>query len=343
MKLLITGATGFVGRHLLQLLQQDANVTEIIALLRNPDDWAAQDWTGDLSKVSVLEGELDNRETWQDNPKLAGINGIFHLAAMVAHNRRERDESFHINVNGTLAMVEVAAHHQARLVYMSTSGVVGCFKDPHASCDENSPYVEDTVNGWPYYASKIAAEKQATTRATELGVSLVIMRPPIMLGPGDHRFRSTGLLIKFLRGKLPFIIKGGFPFVDIRDAVTASWQAMQLPNPKPVYHLPGSQWTVQELFTKITQISGIAGPKHIMPAGLVTAIAKTDEWLGMRFKGEPLGLVPDPIVIAMGTHYWGMSSLYAAEELGFAPRDGETTLRETVQWLLENEPNLLAR
>jgi len=340
MKILITGATGFVGRHLLEQLQHDSNITEIIALLRNPKDWATQDWNSDFTKVSILKGGLNDREKWQDDPLLEGVTGIFHLAAMVAHNRREGAESFAVNVDGTLAMVEVAAKLRARLVYMSTSGVVGCFDNPHDSCDETSPYVEAQVGRWPYYASKIAAEKQSRTRAEELGVDLVILRPPIMLGPGDHRFRSTGLLIKFLRGKLPFIIEGGFPFVDVRDASAAAKRAMLIGNPKPIYHLPGTQWKVGELFQKITQISGIQGPRFTLPPAVVLAVANTDVWLGMKLKGAPLALVPDPVVIEMGISYWGMASLWAADELNFNPRDGEQTLKETLHWLLENEPNL---
>ena len=79
--------------------------------------------------------------------------------------------------------------------------------------------------------------------ADELGVELVFIRPPVLLGPGDHRFRSTSNIIRMLRGRLPFLIQGGMHFIDIRDAMHAIWCAMERPDVRPVYHLAGTSST----------------------------------------------------------------------------------------------------
>lgn len=334
---LITGGSGFLGRHILLLLQADAKVKTVTVLMRNPDDWAALDWTAALSKVQLLQGEINNPSEWQDSPLLKKLDGIFHLAAYIAHNRRERAAMFFANVDGTNAVADVAAAKNCRLLYVSTSGTVGCFRDAQAVADETAAYVEKTVSSWPYYASKIASEKQCLARIQK-GENIVIIRPPIMLGPGDHRYRSTGLLLKFMNRKLPLKIRGGFPFVDIRDAAQAMITAMQHPAPQPVYHLPGTQLSIDELFHELERISGTPAPRLVFPEALVLGLAKADEKLGLLFKKQPLGLVPDPVVIEMGLHYWGLTSLYAANDLQFKPRSGIVTLKDTIQWLKQNPP-----
>ncbi|HET6345632.1 MAG TPA: NAD-dependent epimerase/dehydratase family protein, partial [Myxococcota bacterium] len=218
----------------------------------------------------------------------------------------------------------------------STSGTVGCFRNEAEHADEEAPYCEAEVRGWPYYASKIKAEQAAQKLARESGVELVIIRPPIMLGPGDHRFRSTGHVIRFLRRRLPFLIRGGIHFVDIRDAAKALIAAMQHPAPKGVYHLQGTACSIERFFGQLEEISGVPQPRFHLPFPLAWGLAKADEWLGLRFRGEPLSLLPDPVVVEMATRYWGVRSNYAAEDLGFAPRDAKETLTDTVRWLRQN-------
>ena len=145
-------------------------------------------------------------------------------------------------------MVRVAARYRCRMVFVSTSGTVACFREPEPSADEDSAYCEAEVAGWPYYDSKVKAEKEARKLAAELGVELVIVRPPVLLGPGDHRFRSSAHVSRFLDGKLPFLIRGGMHFADVRDAARALVRVMEREQVRPVYHLPGTICTIEEFY-----------------------------------------------------------------------------------------------
>ena len=333
---LITGPTGFLGRHLLQAMQRNAPHVQLAVLLRSRAEWDQLDWVQDLKNVHVVQGSVLQPETWQDDPALANIEGIFHLAALVRHNRRETEEVFHVNVEGTAAMVRLAAQRGCRMVYVSTSGTVGCSRKVSQLAKEDAPFCEREVHGWPYYASKIRAERHATALAKELGVRLVIVRPPMLLGPGDHRYRSTGQVIRFLRGRLPFLLRGGIHYVDIRDASDALVAAMQHANPQAVYHLRGTSCSIDQFFGTLGDIAGRPVPKVHLPYRLAWSIAKADEWLGMRIQGHPLALWPDPVVIEMGTRYWDVDSSHAERDLNFAPRAGRETLVDTVTWLREN-------
>jgi len=332
---LVTGASGFAGRH---LLEARVPGTRAIALVRSPSAWQSEDWSAALEDVEPVRGALTETGNWVgDLPPLAGI---FHFAALVRHSRIHAEEVYTTNVEGTLNMVRLAARHRCRMVMLSTSGTVGCFASPDATADEAAEFCEATVADWPYYHSKIIAERRARKLAGELGVELVFVRPPVLLGPGDHRFRSTSNILRMLRGRLPFLIRGGMHFVDIRDAIAAIWRAMEIPVARPVYHLVGTCTSIVEFFELVERVSGVRAPRRILPYGLAHAIASADEWLGMRLRGEPLHFFPGPVVVEMAAHYWGLASTWAEAELGYRSRDPLVTLSDTVAWLRAHHESL---
>ena len=317
---LVTGASGFVGRHLLEAcVQRDG--PRPLALVRDPEQWSREEWTGALD-VDLVSGSVLDPSGWSEGLPRPGA--ICHLAAVVRHSRRDPGDRMHeTNVEGTLSMVRLAAEHGCRLVVVSTSGTVGCFRDPEARADETAPFCEDEVSSWPYYASKIELERRARELADELDVELVLIRPPILLGPGDHRFRSTRNVLRFLEGRLPFLIRGGMHFADVRDAARALTHALEKSEVRPVYHLPGTECGIEEFFSMVSQVSGVPVPRFVLPF-------RSARWLAGAM--APLDVLPDPVVIEMAARYWGASSLFAAE-LGYKSREPLETLRDTVEWL----------
>ncbi|HEX7023751.1 MAG TPA: NAD-dependent epimerase/dehydratase family protein [Gemmatimonadales bacterium] len=330
---LVTGASGFLGRHLLEQIGTHAPDRRVVALVRSPAEWEEMAWTRPLTKVDVLSGGVTAPERWASAGQLAGLGGIFHLAALVRHGRRDAEEVYFTNVEGTRAMVRVAAQYRCRLVFVSTSGTVGCFRKPGETADEDAPWCESEVKAWPYYHSKVLAEREGQALAKELGVELVIVRPPVLLGPGDHRLRSTNHVSRFLLGKVPFLIRGGMHFADVRDAAAALLHAMERTPARPVYHLPGTICTLQEFYGMVARASGKRPPRLILPYLPALLAARISGRLGLH-------LLPEPALVEMAAHYWGTRSRYAEAELGYRSRPGEVTIRETVEWLAGHHPEL---
>jgi nucleoside-diphosphate-sugar epimerase len=244
----------------------------------------------------------------------------------VRHGRQDAKEVYFVNVEGTRAMVRVAARYRCRMLFVSTSGTVGCFREPEPSADEDSPYCEAEVAGWPYYDSKVKAEKEARKLAAELGVELVIVRPPVLLGPGDHRFRSSAHVSRFLDGKLPFLIEGGMHFADVRDAARALVRIMEREAVRPVYHLPGTICSIEEFYRMVAVAAGIDGVPRVIPYRAALWASRIAHALGVK-------LLPEPARIEMAAHYWAMHSKYAEAELGYRSRPGLETVAATVGWL----------
>jgi dihydroflavonol-4-reductase len=332
---LVTGGTGFLGRHVLCALRRLQPDARLLVLVRDAAAWHAQDWTAALGPVELVTGPLTPTDAWRDDPRLAGIRGIFHLAAVVNHSRSALDETFHTNVTGTTAMVELAGQLGCRLLFVSTSGIVSCSRRPGDGAFEEGEFRDGVVGSWPYYASKIAAERQARALAARLGAELIVVRPPVLLGPGDHRFRSTVNVLRVLRRRVPAVPRGGMHFADVRDAADATVRAMLLPQPRPVYHLVGTVSSLDAFFSQVAAAAGLRRSWRVLPSWLMRGAARLNQLLG-----SPLHVLPDPVLLEMASHHWDHRSRYAEPDLGYASRAPEETLRDTVAWLREHHGEL---
>lgn len=335
-KMLVTGATGFLGRHVLGALK--GGPLRPVVLVRSRSAWHTQSWLNEIGEVDVIEGDPSAPAVWEKRAELDGVEVVLHLAAIVRHTRRDPGEMYAVNVEGTANMVRFAASRGARIVFVSSSGTVGCFRHADTEADEHAPYARNVVTRWPYYDSKIRAEEEARRLADKLGVTLSIVRPPVLLGPGDHRFRSTGHVARALDGKVPFLADGGMHFTDVRDVASAIARLVSLTSPRPVYHLPGTASSLAQFFRMVSDVSGAPMPRMHLPKWVALGIANGGAGVSL-VSGKPAPKwLPDPVIVEMSSHYWGLSSLWSEEELGYRPRPPLQTLADTVHWLRSARP-----
>jgi dihydroflavonol-4-reductase len=319
---LVTGATGFLARHLLPA------TPGALALVRARSKWEAVARLPEYGDSVPIFGEVAAPEQWSAH--LEGVSTIVHMAALVRHSRQGADEVYRTNVDGTLAMVRLASQLGARLVLISTSGTVGCFSAPDLQADEDAPYCADTIKRWPYYDSKMRAEIQARALADQLGVELVTVRLPVLLGPGDHVGRSTGLIARLIAGHQRFVMKGGITFADVRDVATGLTSIIATGAPRPIYHLAGTNCSLSEFFLRCADLANAEVPRILLPAPVARFMARLADdaarLVGVR------SWFPDPVVVEMASHYWGFRSRWA-HEIGFAARPASATLHDTITWL----------
>jgi nucleoside-diphosphate-sugar epimerase len=331
---LLTGATGFLGHHLLAAFEKKG--VAVSALIRSTE--GASRLPG---KPTVVRGSpLAPPDAAK--PGVAGVKTIVHTAAVVKHSQDVPKDLYPLNIDGTLNMVRLAAKIGARMIFVSTSGTVGCFKYEDVVADEHAPYADDIAGRWPYYASKIKAEREARRLATKLGVELVIVRPPVMLGPGDHRFRSSSHVLGMMRGHVPLVPRGGMHFADIRDIAQALTRLVDVEHPHSVYHLPGTAMSLRDFFHMIGEVTGAEPPKHTLPPVILENAARAAHAFFSTTHLKAPSWIPDPVITEMAGCYWGLSSLWSKEELGYQSRDPRQTLVDTADWLKRNHPALSA-
>ncbi len=192
-KILVSGATGFVGNAVVQrLLAEDGSTQVVVAVRRDSQQWQAR-------VLPRVTGDLEHANNW--SVALQGITVVVHCAARVhvmADTAVNPLEEFRrVNVHGTLNLARQAALAGVRrFLFISSVGVNGAvtFQRPFTSEDRVAPHS-------PYAVSKYEAELGLQALAIETGMEVVIIRPPLVYGPEAPG--NFGSLMRWLRHGVP--------------------------------------------------------------------------------------------------------------------------------------------
>ncbi len=330
-RFLVTGSTGFLGRHLVSALREHGH--DFVALARKVADVPAG--------VSPLRGDVLDRASIER--AAAGCDGVFHCAGKVSRRPEDAEELYKLHVEGTKNVLDACiAKNVRRAVVASTSGTVAVSDDPDRVSTEEDETPIGLINRWPYYRSKLFAEQAALERngaAMPNGESfeVVCVNPTLLLGPGDVNGSSTEDVRLFLERKIPAIPPGGLSYVDARDAAEGMRLAMEKGVSGRRYLLGACNLTLREFFARLERVSGVRAPLiPMIRARQAAAVARAGtrllEELTTRL-GVPMPV--DPISLDMAHFYWYLDASLAESELGWAPRDPVETLADTVKDLEE--------
>ncbi|WP_373047487.1 NAD-dependent epimerase/dehydratase family protein [Vulgatibacter sp.] len=321
-RILVTGGTGFLGKHLLAMLSRRGEKVRVLSRAATPEL--------DELGVEVIAGSLLDEEVLAKACK--GVERIYHLAGLVSRDPDAAGEMYRLHVDGTRLLLDTAhAAKVKRVVVASTSGTIAVSKREEEISTEESPFRYELVRDWPYYLSKIYQEKLAL--AFE-GMDVLCINPSILFGPGDTRLSSSGDVLKFLKREIPVVPSGGINFVDARDAAAGAILAMEHGKAKSRYLLGGPNWTMQEFFLRLGRASGVRPPAARIPDAAARLGARIVD--GLYRLGGPERRAPvDPVSVEMAQHFWYCDSTRARTELGWEPRDPMETLDDTVAFLRE--------
>ncbi len=314
---LVTGATGFLGRHLTDVLV--ANGHDVVALCRKRP--------ADLPKaVSVELGDILAPEAVAK--AAAGCAGVFHCAGRVSRRVEDADELFRVHVDGTKFVLQAARSAGVkRFVLASTSGTIAVSTEPKV-IDERALAPQGVIARWPYYRSKLYAESAALEQNGK-GIEVVSINPTLLLGPGDVLGSSTNDIVDFLNNRVPVIPAGGLSFVDARDVAVAMAAAMTKGRPGEKYLIGAKNLTFDVFFGMLQRVSGVKGPTMKAPKSLLLAQAGAEimDRVSKRLNAEsPM----DRVSAEMAQHFWYLDASKAMREIDFSPRDAGETLSDTV-------------
>ena len=324
-KVLLTGATGFLGRHLTEQLVARGNSSLRVLNFGAPPDWLV---TLDLE---IVDGSITDANTVRD--LVQGADAIYHLAGQVSRDPDDARQMHVVHVEGTRVLCEAARDAGVRRIVMaSSSGTVAVSKSKSDCPDESWPTPMAIISRWPYYVSK-AYQEQVARRICGDDVELVIVNPSLLLGPGDDRLSSTQDVLRFLQRDIPAVPSGGVNFVDARDAAAAFIAAMERGRPGERYLLGGPNWTCREFFGRLERVSKVSAPKLQLPDKLALFGARVVDSV-YRHAGRlpPLEFTS----VEMGTYFWYLDDSKARRELGFSSRDPLETLYDTVTYLRDH-------
>ncbi len=322
-KTLVTGATGFLGSHVAQLLAQRGDDLRL-AVEDGSDDELIRD-------LEVERVTCDVRDRRSVRRSLKDVDRVFHVAGVTSVRSVDRERLFDVNVGGTKTVLEECLRAGVeRVVYSSSAAAVG-HAEPGRTADEEQLFTAGRL-GIPYVNSVHEAEVEAMRMAAR-GLPVVCVNPCVCFGAGDVHLASTRLVRSFLLGRLPVYADGAICVVDVRDAAEGHLLADQRGGVAERYILGGRNFTFDRLFADLGRLSGVTPPVKI-PVRMARVASSA---LGAG-RGP---LSPDEVQAA--GHWWTYRSTKAKRELRWKPRPHEETLEATVGWHLDREHDRIAR
>lgn len=315
MRAFVTGGSGFIGGHLIELLI--GRGFEVRALVHS-NPLRAHD------RVEIVQGEICDRKLLGEALKKTDI--LFHLASALGSSAIGRDEFQRINASGTESVLESArSAGVGRTIHISSAGVFGAVKKGETAA-ESTPPKPITV----YDKTKLEGEEIALRFAQE-GQDVVIVRPGWAYGPGDRR---TFKLIKAIcRGRFFMATRGRSlqTPVYIDDLVKGILLAGEKGQKGEVYHLAGGEiMTVREMAQEIAAACGRKLPRFylpLMPARLAALLLES-AFVPLR-REPPLSRSK----LSFFIHSKPLSVDKARRELGFAPEvNFKSGLAQTLSW-----------
>jgi nucleoside-diphosphate-sugar epimerase len=258
---------------------------------------------------------------------VTGCDAVFHLAGAyrIGIPARERPAMYAANVAGTERVLDAAANAGvSRIVYVSTVTVFGNTRGEVV--DET--YRRPAGDYLSYYdETKCLAHQAAMDRAGK-GAPLVIAQPGGVYGPGDHSEIGT-LMDQMRTGTLRFLSfpETGFNAVFVDDVADGILLTHDRGRVGECYVLGGEITTLGKIIRRVAELSGRRPPGFTMPAWLSRSAIPLGPLVG-RILHQPPNL-RELIRAADGVTYWA-TDRKARQELGYAPRDLDTGLRQTL-------------
>lgn len=321
MRILVTGATGFLAGGLIPELQKRGH--SVRGLVQPSGDSTGLDARG----VAVFRGDV--RDPSSLAPAMSGVEAVFHLAAAIG-TRRPLSEYHAVNVTGTENVCRAALDAGVtRLVHVSTTSVYRQGLGEPVSEDSPLRPLPD-----PYPLTKAEGDLLVQRMIAEQRLPACIIRTSTVYGPGDH-LNFGRIADRLVAGKAVIVGSGrnAVPFVYVTDVVQALLLALDRDEAVgQVYNITDDDCpTQEELLTAIAAEVGAKPPRIRIPYSVL---------YGAGYMSERIAALthsPDPLVTRFGVALYGADNRCAIDkarkELGFEPqvplRDG---IRHAAAW-----------
>lgn len=306
MRVLVTGASGFIGRYLVKKLAERGY--EVFALARR---------NFKIEFAEVIRGDITDIESLL--PAVSKVDAVFHNAGY-ADDRGKKRDFYRVNVNGTKNVAEACRMKGVqRIVYTSSAGVYG-FPNKKEPLTEESP--KKPMNA--YHKSKLEGEN-VLKKYTEMKISVI--RPPLVLGAGARAGET--ILKRIENGKIAYI-GNGENFISIAHPIDASScmiKALEKDEEGDVFNAVSFHCRIRELIEEITREMNIELKEKHIPYSIAYLISIFSE----KFSKNEFSLTRYRVK-SFGRNRI-ISFEKAKKKLGYTPEyDLKKTVKEMVEW-----------
>ncbi|SIS60828.1 NAD-dependent epimerase/dehydratase family protein [Belliella pelovolcani] len=318
MKILITGATGLVGRYLARSFSE---LGEIYGLKRSDSqiedlDIPTIQWrTGDITDYQSLEVAFE------------GMDVIIHAAALVSYESKDADRLMKINVEGTTNVVNVMLDQGIKkLIHISSVAALG--RSPELTeIDETHKWIASPLNT-PYAISKYHADLEVWRGAQE-GLSVMVLYPSVVLGKiADNR--SSTQMYNYVLEENKYYPKGTVNYIDVRDLSAATVKLYQAGRWGEHFILSAGAISYKAFFEELAKAFDKKAPyKPVTAISLKLLLFFTK--IAKAFSINKLPLSPQTAMLAQRKFILSNKKLISAIDYEFH------TLQNTLKWARRND------
>ena len=324
MKVLVTGATGFIGGNLARRLVAQGH--QVKALVRPGSNTLTIGSIGDSTGVETVPGDILDADSVDRG--LHGCQWLFHCAASYTFWSKNPGDIYRTNVEGTAIVLDAAARAGVeRVVYTSTVGTIGLSAAGLGNECTELPAAQLVGN---YKKSKYQAEQIALEKARQ-GLPLVVVNPTATVGPWDVKPTPTGrIVLDYIRGRMPAYVDTGLNLVDVADVAEGHILAAEKGKVGQRYVLGNRNLTLKAIFGLLEGITGRKAPRTRIPRWLALGAGYFDQLVEGQFLGREPRIPLEGLRAAKKPMY--VSSEKAIYELGLPQTPVEQALAEAVAW-----------
>lgn len=321
--IVVTGASGLVGANLVRALLDAHQRVRVVV------HHASAAFQG--LKVEQVRADLHDQETLNNAFRHADL--VFHLAGLITVSESNWSQAEHINTLGTRHVVDACLKNKVnRLIHFSSIEALQQ-KPLDIPVDEDCPLVL-ADQAPPYAKSKAAAEMEVQS-GIQRGLDAILIRPTAIIGPNDFKPSLLGhAIIKLASGRMPFLVTGGFDWVDVRDVVSTTIRAARKAPCGQKYLLSGHWYSIKEMAKMISELGCKRTTRIVLPRAVAYPFAPLMEWAAKRQHSDP---VYTRVSLRTLNSNHVISHERATRELGYQPRPIMETLADTLTWFIQRD------
>jgi dihydroflavonol-4-reductase len=320
-KILVTGASGFVGSAVARRLLEAGFLVRALVRASSPRAHLAG------LDLEFFEGDLRDRKSLDH--ATAGMRYLFHVAADYRLWARDPREIFASNVEGTRNLMEAAMGAGVERVIYTSSVATIALRANGTPSDETTPLREDEGIG-AYKRSKIAAERLVEAMVAERDLPAVIVNPSTPVGPYDVRPTPTGrIIIEGARGRIPAFIDTGLNLVHVDDVANGHLAALHKGKIGERYILGGTDVLFSQLLSDIATLVGRRASRIRLPWRALMPVAFVAEAVANVTGREPFATMDG---VRMAKYRMFFESTKAEQQLGYRARPYTEGIADAISW-----------
>lgn len=322
MKVAITGGNGHIGNAIIEeLLRRDYTIR---ALVHSKSNFL------ESKHIETVKGSLLDEESLVK--LMEGCDYLIHCAAIISINGDKNQLVQQINIQGLENVLRVASKSNLKRVVHLSSVHAYDHIPTDQPLNETRNFVSD--NAYAYDKSKRDGQRIAR-RYFEQGLPIIVVNPTAVFGPPNFaKCKQNNAFVSMSRRRIPFVFKGGYNWVDVRDIANTVCNALTRGELGESYILGGEYYTLKDLSRTVAKVSNKRIPCFEIPIGLVkTFLPVIGTYYKMR-KQDPSVTKESIEILEFGNKH--ISSEKARTHLGHHARPIEETMKDLLSWHRNN-------